>query len=1072
MKKIFLIIHFSCCCLLMHTAQAQQDNYIIKGIILEVDSIPLRDASVRLQLSNTQSISGQNGYFTIVSRFRNDTLLVKYVGYAEQRIPVNSNTLFPIIVRLTGKIQPLQEVVVETGYQSLPKERSTGSFTQINNQLYNQQVGTSVLGRLDGITNGLTVDKKRASAYATGIMVRGLSTIGGPKDPLIVLDNFPYDGDLNNINPNDVESITILKDAAAASIWGTRAGNGVIVITTRKGHYNQPVTIDLTSNISVTAKPDIWYTRPISSSDYIDVEQFLYTKGFYNSSISSIFKPSLSPVIELLIKKNNGQLTPAVADERINALRNIDARTDFDKYVYRSSVNKQYALTMRGGTNAVTWLLSGGYDHNLSELSAKYQRITLHSENTFHLSNHFQVSAGLYFIQNNNESGQNGYGMITSGNGTSLYPYAMLGDNNGNALPVTRNYRQVYLDTVGRGKLLDWKYYPLDDYKHVMNTVKKYDLLASLKLNYRISKSWMAELQYRYENQRTTGQILYDPQSFYARDIINSFTQLNYTTGQATYKVPKGGILDNSNNLLEAHNSRAQLNYTNTWQQHQLTGVAGADIRETKNSANAYRTYGYNNDILTYGNVDYTITHPVLVTGFPSFIPNAGSMGGNLNRFVSVYTNLAYTYKERYTLSASGRRDASNLFGIKTNQKWTPLWSSGAAWHISREPFYQLSWLPYLKFSLTYGYSGNVDPNQSAVTTIMYQSTSPYTLTPYASINRYPNPDLRGEKTSQLNARIDFKIKGNRISGSMEYFMKKGIDLYGLTPIDYTTGIGNTVLKNSASMKGNGFDVELNTINTDKKIKWLTTLLFNLYKDKVTDYYTNIAKANSYIYGANVYTLSPLKGYPVYSVFSYRWAGLDAQTGNPMGYFNKQVSGNYNSIVTDSLQNAVYNGPAFPVTQIALRNTFSYGPFSFSLNIVGKFGYYFRRSSIDYSGLFNNGIGGHADFALRWQKPGDEVHTNVASMMYPLIGNRDVFYSGSEVLVEKGDHIRLQYITLSYECTKNQFKKLPMQRLRVFANASNLGILWRANSVQMDPDYLNNIIPPSATIAIGCNISF
>lgn len=1046
----------------------------VHGVVKDESGKPVVGVSVLVKGSNKGTTTNEKGEFSISGVSENFLLIFSSVNMQTQEIKVRSDIAHGLVIVLKAKVNELDEVAVTSlnnGYQKISPERATGSFAQVRNELYNQQVGLSVLNRLEGIANGFTIDKKRANSFSTGMMIRGLSTIGGPKDPLIVLDNFPYDGDISNINPSDVESITLLKDAAAAAIWGTRAGNGVIVITTKKGHYNQPTTIDFSSNLTIAEKPNVWYRKPINSSDYIDVEQLLYSKGFYTSNISSVNKPALSPVIELLIKKSSGQISAADADAKINALRTVDVRNDFQKYIYNPAVQQQYALSLKGGNQNNSWFLSGGYDHNLSELSASLQRISLRSENTIRLGSALQLTGGLSYIQNNTVTGQNGYGSITSGGGVSLYPYAMLADENGNPIALNKSYRQSFLDTVGQGKLLDWKYYPLEDYKHAVTTSNRYDLMAFANLNYKISSDWTAELQYRYENQRIANQTLYDQGSFFTRNTINTFTQINYSNGQKTNKVPIGGILDQSNTLLEAFNYRAQIQYDRSWKKHRLSGLAGTEIREINTSINTYRTYGFNGDNLTTGSVDYTNTYPVLVTGFSSFIPNNTFLSKLSNHFVSTYGNLVYTYLDRYTISASGRRDASNIFGVNTNQKWTPLWSTGFSWQVSREKFYSIESLPYLKLSMSYGYSGNINPSQSALTTIANQSTSPYTLSPMATISQYGNPELRWEKAGQFNFRLEYKIPRNRITGTIEYFSKIGKDLYGLVPIDYTGAGTRTLVKNSASMKGYGWDIELNSLNVDRKFKWQTTLVWNIVKDKVTEYYTNSARAADYILSAGTYSLSPLAGYPVYSVFSYPFAGLDPLTGNPQGIFNKQLSTNYTALVGDSLQNAVYNGSAVPISQIALRNAFTIGRFSLSVNILGKFGYYFRRSTIDYSDLFNNG-NGHADFAARWQNPGDEKYTTVPSMIYPLVANRDVFYRGSQPMVEKGDHIRLQYITLSYEYVPGKGANSPFKRIRVFVNASNLGILWRANTFKLDPDYLDNVIPPSTSFSVGCNLSF
>lgn len=1069
MKPYFLLFSFL---LLLGISPLQaQQKFILTGSVRGSDSAVLSGAHLVLKHSRTSALSDANGFFHIESRYATDTLRIEYIGYAVQTIAVNAANTQPIFVRLTGKEQSLQEVIVQTGYQSIAKDKTTGSYSVIDNKLYNQQVGTSVLARLEGVANGLTIDKKRASSFSTGIMIRGLSTIGGPKDPLIVLDNFPYDGDLNNINPNEVESITLLKDAAAAAIWGTRAGNGVIVITTKKGHYNQPMTVEFSSNMTLTSKPDLGYTKPISASDYIDVEQMLYGKGFYNSAIGSVTKPALSPVVELLIQKANGQISPADADAQINALRNIDVRNDFSKYIYDNALLQQYALSVRGGSQNNAWMLSGGYDHNRSELDASLQRISLRGENTIRLGSRFRLTTGLSYIQNNTLSGQSGYGSIGSGNSNSIYPYAMLADANGQPLPVNKSYRRSYLDTLGQGKLLDWKYYPLDDYTHARTSNDRYDLMAYAGLNYTITPELSAELQYRYENQRSTSQTLYDRESFFARNIINNFTQLNYASGQRTYKVPVGGILDQTAALLEAKNYRLQLNYNKSWKQHRITALAGSEVREINTSTNTYRIYGFNPDNLSSGNVDYTTTYPSIITGFSSFIPNNNFLSKLFNHYLSTYANMVYSYQEKYSFSASARRDASNIFGVNTNQKWTPLWSAGVSWMASKEKFYPLDFLPYLKLSMSYGYSGNVDPGQAALTTLLYQSASPYTLTPIAAINQYGNPDLRWEKAGQFNLRMEFRTTRDRLTGSVEYYSKTGKDLYGLSPVDYTGVSTSALVKNSASMKGSGWDIELNSLNVDRKIKWQTSLLWNIARNTVTAYYTNTARASAYITGSGVYGLNPLQGYPVYSVFSYPFAGLDPQTGNPQGILSHQLSTNYTALISDSLQNAVYNGSAVPISQVALRNTFSLGRFSLAVNLLGKFGFYFRRSTIDYTDLFNNG-NGHADFARRWQNPGDELSTNIPSMVYPLVANRDVFFRGSEAMVEKGDHIRLQYITLSYEYVPMKKAGSLVKRARLFLNASNLGIVWRANRSGLDPDYLDNTIPPAASFALGCNLSF
>jgi hypothetical protein len=208
-------------------------------------------------------------------------------------------------------------------------------------------------------------------------------------------------------------------------------------------------------------------------------------------------------------------------------------------------------------------------------------------------------------------------------------------------------------------------------------------------------------------------------------------------------------------------------------------------------------------------------------------------------------------------------------------------------------------------------------------------------------------------------------------------------------------------------------------------------------------------------------------------VYSYQWAGLDPQTGDPLGELNKQPSNDYLSLTGPSTLQAdlAYNGSVLPVYFGSLGNHLSWKNLSLDLRVTYKLDCYFRRSSINYSSLVY-GRGGHSDFALRWQKPGDEMHTNVPSFIYPVDAARDAFYNGSAPTVERGDFIRLQYITAAYEVKLNRLSNLPLQSLQFYVNANNLGIIWKRNKEGIDPDFPDNSLPPLKTISIGLRANF
>lgn len=1061
-------IFFSLLCFFTTPLLAQtRDTPCAATLVSATDGQPVQGALIRLLRSGQTTVSAADGSFILPCR-TNDSIHITHLGFTPLTIGFGSNTTRPISIPLQPLVRVLEDVQVSTGYQSIPKERSTGSFEKISNSLFNQQVGANVLDRLETITNSLYVDKKSNPA-SPRFSIRGLATIQGPVAPLIILDNFPYEGDLNSINPNDVDNITVLKDAAAASIWGARAGNGVIVITTKRAAPGQPLQIEWNNNITLAPKPDLFYYNNISPSGFIDVEIYLYGKGYFNSQLASASKPALSPVVELLVKKANGSLSPAEADARINALRAVDLRNEYRQYMYRNSVNSQSALTLRTGTRSTSHLLSAGIDNNIGSLHEKYRRLTLRSENSILLGSRWQLTAGIDYLRSVSLAGRVGFNSLSASPG-NMPIYTQLVSASGQALPVTMQYRMPYVDTVGGGRLLDWHYYAADDFNHIRGSNILQTILLKTGISYRFTKGLLAEIKYQYQGQQADNSTEYGIGSYLARNLVNYYSQLNYATGVVTYKVPRGGILSSGNAALAAHNIRAQLNFAGQWKQHGLHAIAGVEIRELSNLSESYRTYGYDPNTRGFTPVDWVNTYPNIVTGSLSNIPNEQNFAGTLNRYLSVFGNAAYTWRAKYTASISARSDASNLFGVRTNDKWSPLWSAGLAWDISKENFYAVPALPYLKLRVTYGYSGNADPSRSGFSVLSYAPASVYTLQPTAQLSQFSNPDLRWEKLGTLNIGFDFKAFRNRLTGSVEYYHKTGKDLLGFTPVDYTAVPAFRLIKNVASMKARGWDISISSINIQRALTWETAFNLSVNKDKVTGYLITNRSAINYLSGG--LSISAIEGKPVYGLYVYPWAGLDPQTGDPMGYLNGMPSKDYNTLLgsawpIDSLR---YIGPSMPVVFGSMGNTLRYKGFSLTARLSWKMGYYFLRNSINYSNLFASRVG-HGDYALRWQKPGDEQYTIVPSMVYPAVSRRDQFFNNSEALVEKADHIRLQYITLVYD-VKRIVKSKTLSGLDIYVNINNIGILWRANKHGIDPDYRDNTILPPKTIAIGLKASF
>lgn len=1059
----------------------------VHGRIVNAAGEPVAGASVRVKGSDRATLSDDNGAFELNGIDKNAVLVISAVSIETLEVSVGGRTDLGIL-QAGIKVSALSnvQVTVNTGYQQLPKERTTGSFEFVNREQLNRTTGTDILSRIKGNATGIFFDTRSTAADQStlpvyNVLVRGLNTLTPINTaPLIVINDLPYYGDIQNINPNDVENITILRDAAAASIYGAKSANGVIVITTRKSSYNQPVRLSLASNITLTEKPDLFYYPQLSTTDFIDIETRLFNDGFYNSKLGDPTYPPLSPVVELLNKRKLGQISAADSAQQINTLKGLDVRNDFEKYVYRVSVKQQYALNLSGGSNAFRYMVSGGLDKNLDNLRGNdMRRITLRSDNIFTPLKNFEAQLGLAYsniTQAANSPG--GYGSSAYSYGAShsqnLYPYARLADASGNALPVVHDYRQGYVDTAGAGKLLDWNYRPLDELKNADNTSKQNDLLVNLRGTYKITRFLNLQVNYQYEKTFSLVSKLYRRETYYARNYINLFSQIQGST--VKYIIPNAGILNKSTDETNTQQGRGQLNFSHSWGRHQVNAMAGGDISDRLITGFAAMIYGFD---------QYYTSLPVdLVNSYPQYggrgatrITGPGNPYRRTDRLVDYYGNAAYTYNNTYTLSASARKDASNLIGVNTNNKWKPFWTLGAAWTVSNESFFKVQWMSYLKLRASLGYLGNVINTLSPYPIISYGSGSSYFNQTYANVSTPGNPGLSWETMRTFNAGIDFRLLADRINVSADFYSKVSDNIILGSNIDATTGV-ESVMRNSAALEGRGIDLSVNSLNIKGAVEWVTEFGLSTVHNKVakTLQSTQFLRASGVVNSGNA--IISRAGYSPYGIFSYRFAGLDPATGDPLGYLGKTVSKDYLAMANQlfDTSNLVYHGSGIPTVFGFFNNTFRYKGVSLTIGITYNLGYYIRRSAISYYNLVNNGMSG-ADYDRRWRQPGDEKNTTVPSFLYPVSNTqRDDFYRLSTANVLRGDNIRLDYLRLAYALDRQSVRKLPVRRAEFFVSGNNLAILWRANNKKLDPMYSagssagNNYYPQPKTLAMGVKI--
>jgi TonB-linked SusC/RagA family outer membrane protein len=944
--------------------------------------------------------------------------------------------------------------IVSTGYQHIPKERAPGSFVLVDSNQLNRKVSKDIFNRLEGITSGLLFNKNTigSSSGSLDLSIRGRSTIYANDQPLIILDDFPFNGDFGDINPNDVASINVLKDAAAASIWGVRAGNGVIVINTKRGKYKQPLKFNFSSTLTVSGKPDVFYNpNYLSSSDFIDVETFLFNNGKYNAALADkVNYPVISPVVQILNKQRNGQ-SATETSAQLDALRTNDIRKEELKYFYRKPLLQQHFLSVNKGTAKSNHYLSVGYDHEILGLvNNKDSRLTINTQNTVKLLKNLELNLGISYIHN---AGTMDSAAISKISGLNFTPYYQFKDAKGNSTTFDRQYNSDFNNVALSKGFLDWSYVPLDELQQPPPKFISNDLNLRAGIKYTVLPGFSVEVKSRYQYTDNEVLIIEGIERFSTRNLINSYSIID--NGQVNgYNIPLGSTYNRRRRTMDVKNIRGQLNFNKDWNEHAISAIAGYELSQLNTQLDVYNRYGYDVKTGSSVDVDTTRTFPLYPSGTGKITLNR-NMFGNLDRIRSLYANLGYTYDNKYTVSGSARIDGSNYFGVKTNQKNVPLWSVGGLWHLDRESFYKLDWLPNLKLRVSYGYNGNLDKRYTGITTFKNNTLlANYTNLPFANIINIGNPELRWEKIGIANFGLDFGFKDQVVSGKIEYYTKRGTDILGDKEFAASTGI-KVLRGNYSEMKSCGMDLSLNSRNLRGNVKWESNFMFSIVHDRVTVYEV-IEPSNAFYTGS--YSGSPLVGKPVYGIYSYKWAGLDPLSGDPRGYLNK-ISKDYTRILDDTnIADLEYNGPARPTLFGALNNSFFFKNFTLGINITYKFGYFFRKPSVNYYDMYNNGLGRYmnTDFERRWQKSGDENFTNIPSMAnYSINDNgRDRFYNGSSATVAKGDHIRLQDISLGYDFDKSNWKGIPVNHLQLFIYASNLGVLWKANDFGLDPDVI------------------
>lgn len=1073
----------------------EEETVSVTGFVTDTLGNPLPGSTVLVKGTMRGTTTGDNGRYVLENIPPHSTLVVLSIGYLSRQYRLDNEKIKNFSMEPNvAQIAAVEVTSVATGYQMLPKARTTGSFVLIDSALLNRNPSSNILDRLEGVTSGLlTLRAQTMNMYFIqkmptinymGMALRGISTLSPNQvnsNPLLILDNFPYEGDIRNINPNDIESITVLKDAAAASIWGARSGNGVIVLTSKRGKYNQKMKIDYNMNFTIGAKPDLYYDpNYMRASDYIEVERTLFDRGYFNSDLSNRnSRPAVTPAVEILARLRANEISPDEAEAQLDELKKYDLRDQIYKYSYQRMVNQQYSLGVRGGNKDFAYYLSLGHDRNRDNLvNNGRNRTTVISSNSFKPVKKMEVRTYLNFSQSNTAMGNDvRYGGLTVGTPryVDLYPYARFADENGRALPVSKDYRSKYLDSVEALGFLDWRYRPLDEIRNKIEDVAIQNLVLKASLKYNFSKSLYAQLHYQNEKQTVYSKRYWDESTFVTRSLINKFAVLNRVTNEFAYNLPRGGIMETGDFDWRTNSLRGDINFSHVYGDHTVGAILGAEVRELRAEGSIRKSIGYTNESSPPSSAfNASIPYPLNPLGTSTIEAAVGLSGSNpglLNRFISYYTNIEYSFKNKYDLNLSTRRDGTNLFGVRVNDKISPFWSAGVGWDIHEEEFFKVNWINNLRFRASLGENGNIYNGTAYM--VARQFNDPLTGLDAYSINDPANERLQWERIQIANFGLDVSYK-NRVNATIEYYFKKGMDLIQKVPLAPQTGFVFANL-NSAGTLTKGFDITVSGRVVERPFNWNSTLIFSTLKDEVTSVELPANTISALMLKDSYLTILNVKGKPLKGILSYKWAGLDQENGDPLGYVNGEKSNDYGTILKNTNPDSlVYHGSGTPTIFGSFRNDLSFKGFSLSWNFIFKLGYNFRRTSINlnYAGVLNQGM--HKDYASRWKQPGDELNTYIPSLRYPTNDLRNTFYQLSDILVERADHVRLQDVRVAYSFSKSDKPKIPIDLAEFYVSLNNLGIIWRANKHKLDPDLANqraaSSIPIPFSVVFGLTV--
>lgn len=1057
-------------------------NAKVSGTVTDAEGEALPGATVMIEGTNVATVTDADGRFTLSVSKESPVLLVHYVGMHPYSLQLTAaNTASPLKIVMETNTTMMDEIVV-TGYQNIKRESATGAFQQISAKDLDNRYMSSLTSNLEGKVAGMVV-------YNDNIQIRGTGTLKANTEPLVVVDGLPINGTLSDINPYEIEKITILKDAAAAAIYGARASNGVIVVTTKKG-VSEKLSVEFNADFTVHEKRDFDDLGLCNASELIELEEanFNWIKSRpddfdYLMSNWMSRGGTWNPLNKLMMRNYLGEVSDADYKAQIAQWRKNSYVGDWQDYMEHTRFEQRYNLAIRTKGKYLNNNLAVNWDgDNTSFVESYDNRLSLRYFGDIDATSWFKASVGLQ-VDNTRQKGRyyDGYD-YTNYDDQPAY----LSFYNPDGTP-SRLQCRVDLDEPSlsdpRFGLKDEGFVPVNEMRSNVSKYRETYTRGFVHLNFFPLPELKLSGMFQYEDITAKREDLQSADAYVTRHNYNLFTS------NGKHLLPEGGVMNEQNYERNYYTFRAQATYDKTlFDKHEINAVAGYEYRYTRDRSTQNRYWGYDEKTLTNSNavMNFYDLSKASSTDLGSIYnsnvfwmsSDVASFDDQEHKYISYYATANYTYDHRFSLSGSYRIDRADLFGADKKFTRRPLWSAGASWNMQNEKFMQsLTWLDMLKPRVSYGVTGNINSDYSSYLTAKI-FVHGETGDKCAEINTPPNDQLRWEKTKTFNAGVDFAFLGYRINGSFDFYNKVGSDILSLVDTDPTTGWSSLNI-NNAGTRNRGFELQLNgdIIRTSKPSQVGLRADFTLaYNDNKVTSINHVATAGFRALESSDYK----EGRPVNSIYSYRWDGVRYDDDGYQHIYWKKADGSSNcdglTSKTFEVSDVVFSGSLDPKWSGSFTPSVTYQRFTLSAMAAFYLGHYFRPNY--YKWYYTSSYGSWASKEyLNYVRATPEQRENMLGTG-EVMNNVEVYWDDvhkSDRNIAKADYLKIRNIVLTYDFSDKLCKKIGLSGLRLRAQMNNVAT-WVRNSEGLDPERIdaetgkwNFGAPRSYTFSINAN---